>query len=167
MPTPVLSPLGTDYHLNSQKKGSGKAPGLHNPANSGDTFSDIFGRRGDEARPDRGDSAGCGAAQTGPASRGGLKRRNEMSGRANDNRNDGGKSGGRRIGGHRDSVTDVDLWGPFDHFPGAVGGSGGLDASLVRITDNFVLFWQTPSRFSQWTACSFEVDGVSEVLLRN
>ena len=67
-------------------------------------------------------------------------------------------------------MTGVDPWGPFEHSPGAgsenrAGGNGGgrVDASLVRTTDDFVLFWQEPACFVQWTACTFEVQGVSVV----
>lgn len=75
-----------------------------------------------------------------------------------------------KIGDHPYPMTGVDPWGPFEHSPGAgsenrAGGNGGgrVDASLVRTTDDFVLFWQEPACFVQWTACTFEVQGVSVV----
>ena len=36
-----------------------------------------------------------------------------------------------------------------------------FDPSLEYSTDNVVLFWHTPSYFSQWSPSSFVVDGVS------
>lgn len=184
-----------DIHLSTQKKGSGKARGQHNPA-SEDTFGTVFNDdRGAGARTDRGAAAATttGARAAGSAAgtahaggrrtpRGGrdgggsgFKSPSRQRGRGK--LHGGGGGGGqasRASGGHTFTVTGVDQWGPFNQAASGgrrwqggggawAGGGGRFDEGFVRTTEGMVLFWKEPACFVQWTPCTFEVKGVSEI----